>query len=457
MYSILPATVAVLFLVFGLYVVQAKGFNRVTGAFFVLCVTTFFWQFDWAILFQIQDEKFAQMLIKLGWLLILFLPTSLFHFLVEITGRQDLKNTVIISYFIASILAAVHVTTDLVIDGHYTYYWGFYPKAGMFHSLHVLQTTIVVLYALYICYQKQKIVQAGEKVKLQICGLALMLYSLSAVDYLCNYGIEFYPPGVIFNVISLGIISIATVKYQAMEDSRMMAASLAHEMRTPLATLNIQSQVLREHLPELIQGYRAAVNFGHIVPTISELTLNNLVDSTRILEKEVKSANHAIDMLMALSTADYLNEKDFHHFSMKECIEVAISRAPCSSQLKEIITLDIHSDFIVLASKEFLIFVFINLINNSIDALKDVPNGKIKITVAADTMGHRVEFLDDGTGIDSEVLPYIFDRFFTTKHRGTNSGVGLAFCKNVMESFGGSIACISERGKYTRFLLTFKD
>jgi signal transduction histidine kinase len=118
---------------------------------------------------------------------------------------------------------------------------------------------------------------------------------------------------------------------------------------------------------------------------------------------------------------------------------------------------DVRSDFIVLASKEFLIFVFINLINNSLDALTKTDFGSIKITIISDGTGNRVELLDDGEGIGSDVLPHIFDRFFTTKSRGINSGVGLAFCRNVMESFGGSIVCESVQGKYTLFTLHFKS
>ena len=457
MYSVLPAFVAILFLVFGVYVANSKGLNRVTTAFLILCITTFFWQFLWAVLFQITDEKLAQMLISLGWLLILFLPTSLFHFLAEITGRQDVKRYVYVSYLFSIFLAAVHVTTNLVINGHYHYSWGYYPKAGIFHFLHVLQTTTVVIYGLYISYQKQRIVQAGEKTKLQYCNVALLLFSFSAVDYLCNYGFDFYPPGVVFIAVALGLIALATVKYHAMDDSRMMAASLAHEMRTPLATLKIQAKILGDHLPELIAGYKNAKDARLVLLGIDDETLKYLSDSSGILEKEVDNANHAIDMLMALTTSDYLNEKDFQHFSMKECVELAISRVPYKSDTKKNIYVDVKSDFIVLASKEFLIFVFINLINNSLDALKYVEKGSINITIISDRHGNRIEILDDGEGINSDILPHIFDRFFTTKNRGINSGVGLAFCRNVMESFGGNITCESKQGKYTLFTLSFKS
>jgi len=272
-----------------------------------------------------------------------------------------------------------------------------------------------------------------------------------------NYGFNFYPPGVVFIAIALGIIALATVKYQAMDDSRMLAASLAHEMRTPLATLKIQAKILSDYLPELIAGYKIAQENALVVNHIDDDMLAHLSNSASILEKEAVNANHAIDMLMALTTADYLNEKDFKQFSMKECVELAVSRAPYKSSSKKTVYVDVKSDFIVLASKEFLIFVLINLINNSLDALKNSAVGSINITIISDENGNRVEFLDDGEGINSDILPHIFDRFFTTKDRGVNSGVGLAFCRNVMESFGGSIICESRQGEYTLFILSFKS
>ncbi len=456
MFSILPGIVALLFLFFGLYVVHSKGLNRVTTAFLILCLTTFFWQFLWAILFQVNDEKIAQNLIDLGWLLIIFLPTSLFHFLVEITGQQREKKKVYASYVLSMFLAAIHVTTDLIIDGKYDYFFGYYPKAGILHPIHVTQTTAVVIYGLFLSYKKQQLVQAGEKIKLQYCNFGLLIFSLAAVDYLCNYGIEFYPFGVVFNAIALGLIAIATVRYHAMDDSRMMVASIAHEMRTPLASLRVQSKALNDYMPEILRGYRIAKEQKLLNAPISDIILNHLGKSADILEREVTQANQAIDMLMALTTSHYLNEKDFKPFSMKECIETAVSSFPYKNDSERIVSVDVRADFIVIASSEFLTFVILNLIKNSLDALKNKEEGNIMINIISDQKGKRVEFMDNGAGIDEKILPHVFDRFFTTKDRSRNSGVGLAFCRNVMESFGGDITCESRLGEYTLFTLYFK-
>jgi len=51
------------------------------------------------------------------------------------------------------------------------------------------------------------------------------------------------------------------------------------------------------------------------------------------------------------------------------------------------------------------------------------------------------------------MLPKIFDRFFSSTHHG--SGIGLAFCKLVMQAYGGNITCQSQQGEFTEFVLSF--
>lgn len=440
-----------MFLFYGFYVVSSRGISRVSTSFLILCVTTFFWQFTWAILFQVSDPGLADELIKLGWLLILFLPTSLYHFLVEITGKVAELRFVYLSYFFALLLSATLVTTDLFIAGHYEFFWGFYPKAGILHPLHVLQTVIVVNRGLYITYKKQQIVQSEEKLKLRYCIAGLLIYFFAALDYLCNYGVEIYPLGAVFIAISLGLIAIAATKYHLMDNARLMAASIAHEMRTPLATVKLQAQTLSDSLPALIEGYYRAVKSNLIENTLSDAKIDYLISITTKIAEEVNASNEAIDMMLALASENYLNEKEFKVFSVKECVESAVSKYPYRSDDEKVISVDIDSDFLIIGSDVFLTYVIFNLIKNSLDAIREVENGKISIRLG----NRKILLTDNGVGISDDVLPHIFDSFFTTKFKSVNAGVGLAFCKRVMNSFGGEISCNSQQGKGTTFILAF--
>ena len=105
MYSLMPAVVALLFLFFGLYVLHSKGLNELSSAFLILCTTTFFWQSSWAVLYQVENPVVAQYIIKFGWLLILFLPTSLYHFLAKLSRHDGEQVYVNVAYLFSGTLA----------------------------------------------------------------------------------------------------------------------------------------------------------------------------------------------------------------------------------------------------------------------------------------------------------------------------------------------------------------
>jgi two-component system NtrC family sensor kinase len=96
--------------------------------------------------------------------------------------------------------------------------------------------------------------------------------------------------------------------------------------------------------------------------------------------------------------------------------------------------------------------VFLNIINNSIDAIG--KEGKIIIkTGAAENKELAIEISDNGPGIPKEVLPKIFDPFFTTKVVGQGTGLGLSISYSIIEQLGGRIMVDSEAGKGTTFTI----
>lgn len=237
MYSLLPAVVAVLFLGYGVYVLRLQDLNRISGSFFLLCFTTFCWQFTWAVLFQIENPLIASLLVKTGYFFILFLPTTLYHFLVEMTGKPEERKRVYLSYALSAGLAVTLMFTDWFIQGYYDYFFGYYPKAGWLHPVHVIQTTVVVLRGLYISWKASLQALPRQRIRLRYCVTSLLIYLFAAVDYLCNYGLEFYPPGVFFVAISLGLLAIASARYQLLDVSLVMGKGVARLLAIALITL----------------------------------------------------------------------------------------------------------------------------------------------------------------------------------------------------------------------------
>jgi signal transduction histidine kinase len=113
----------------------------------------------------------------------------------------------------------------------------------------------------------------------------------------------------------------------------------------------------------------------------------------------------------------------------------------------------------VWANKNKLIHVLTNLLQNSLDALKNktFENEKPTIWIEGRTEAER-SFLvvrDNGTGIDQEHLDKIFDPFYTTKDVGEGMGLGLAICYRIVQDCDGRIQVRTEPGKFCEFTLEF--
>jgi CheY-like chemotaxis protein len=94
----------------------------------------------------------------------------------------------------------------------------------------------------------------------------------------------------------------------------------------------------------------------------------------------------------------------------------------------------------VLADSNQLLQVFLNLITNAEQAIREVrESGKLRVRVGSAQEKTWVEFEDDGPGVSSEILPKIFDPFFTTKRPGGGTGLGLTICLSIVREHGGTI------------------
>lgn len=113
---------------------------------------------------------------------------------------------------------------------------------------------------------------------------------------------------------------------------------------------------------------------------------------------------------------------------------------------------------LMAGSSDRLQQLFLNLINNSLDAMP--AGGEIRISTALDKNGDKaprivVDFTDTGVGMTPEVMSHIFDPLYTTKDRGHGTGLGLVIVSQIVSEHGGTIEVESDVGRGTSFRLTF--
>jgi C4-dicarboxylate-specific signal transduction histidine kinase len=133
-----------------------------------------------------------------------------------------------------------------------------------------------------------------------------------------------------------------------------------------------------------------------------------------------------------------------------------------SSEWKERVSIEqsIPPHQTVWANKNMLIHVLVNLLQNSLDALKSktFPDGEqpsILLQGRCDDSRSILILRDNGAGIPSEHLGKIFDPFFTTKDVGKGMGLGLAICYKIVQEYEGRISVRTEPGKFCEFSLEF--
>jgi two-component system nitrogen regulation sensor histidine kinase NtrY len=107
----------------------------------------------------------------------------------------------------------------------------------------------------------------------------------------------------------------------------------------------------------------------------------------------------------------------------------------------------------IQADEDMIEQVLINLVKNSIEALEDVPNGRIEIIGGYSGNVVTIDVTDNGKGIIREALKRIFVPFFTTKKTG--SGIGLSLSRQIMQMHNGSLSVESEPGVRTTFRMKF--
>ena len=116
---------------------------------------------------------------------------------------------------------------------------------------------------------------------------------------------------------------------------------------------------------------------------------------------------------------------------------------------------DVDDEIYLLANKNLLIQVFLNIYQNACDALEGRMAKLIEVKgrLDHDREWALISFRDTGPGIAPEHLRRLFDPFFTTKEVGKGTGLGLSICYRLVKDHHGDLSVTSEPGIHTTFTI----
>ncbi len=215
---------------------------------------------------------------------------------------------------------------------------------------------------------------------------------------------------------------------------KRLTGDVAHELRTPLATLQSHVEAMIDGVWEptterLISCHEEITRITRLVSDLEKLA--HYESENLILDRTEFEARDFLERLMQTF------ETDFRHKKIGWVVDC--------------------DDSTFLADRDKLSQVFVNLISN---ALKFTPaDGSISIAVRSTPEGTRVAVSDTGLGISPQDLPHIFQRFYRadgSRNRTTGgAGIGLALVKTIVDAHKGTIEVVSEIDKGTTFTLVF--
>lgn len=257
------------------------------------------------------------------------------------------------------------------------------------------------------------------------------------------------------------------VQSEKMAALGQMVAGVAHQLNTPLAFSQSNVSLVMEQLENMQTAVRIASKFSEIVKrTPGETVVINLAgmrqrveqvdassDDIRMMREMLKDVLDGIGQMSEL----VVHMRDFTRLDRNKVAEYDLNRGLRSVVYiaKSVIpsrinVVEQYGDVPeIMCHASLLNQVFLNLVNNAAHAIAD--SGTITVTSELEGEFIKVSVSDTGSGVAPDVLPHIFETYYTTKSAGEGTGLGLTIALDVVRNHGGDIKVETELGKGSTF------
>ncbi|WP_158084406.1 sensor histidine kinase [Marispirochaeta aestuarii] len=225
-----------------------------------------------------------------------------------------------------------------------------------------------------------------------------------------------------------------------------LVAGVAHELNTPIGNALMVASTMRDMGPRFNEFLAEGLKRSEL-----DRFLQDLQESSEIMERNLLRAAEMIKSFKQVAVDQSSHQR--RPFMLTEIAnELRLTLSPLFKRSTVSLTLDVDPEIRMNSYPGPLSQVLMNLVNNAlVHAFEDSPEGEIRFSAHMGTDGYvKLAVVDNGCGIEPEVLPQIFDPFFTTKLGKGGSGLGLHIVYSLVTGIlGGSIRVISEPGQGT--------
>ncbi len=210
-----------------------------------------------------------------------------------------------------------------------------------------------------------------------------------------------------------------------------LISCISHDLKTPISTIKAYAEGMRDGIAK---DEAARASYIRIMIEKTDLLIG-------MIEELLHFSNAQLNQLEICRKEVYFI--DFFEKAMKE-----IDGYVKQQGMEFSFTIDMEERIVSIDEKRILEVLY-NLVENSMKYRKE--NGKIQIIASREVDAVLIRVRDNGIGINSDDIPYVFDKFYRAEKSRTSSipgsGLGLSICKYIVENHGGTIYCESKKDK----------
>ena len=227
------------------------------------------------------------------------------------------------------------------------------------------------------------------------------------------------------------------IQVEKMASLGKLAATVAHELNNPLAGVLTYVKLFEKQIKK---------------SSLKEDQKNGILENLGIIESEIKRSGDIVKnlLLFARGTGENFEEKDINGIIQKSILllnhKLKISNI-------NLVTQYCYNDCTILCNENQIKQALVAILVNAADAMPE--GGTLTISTQRFPAENTIEIKisDTGIGIPEDVLPHIFEPFYTTKKEGTGVGLGLSVVYGIIQRHQGTIHVESKPGKGTTFYI----
>ena len=237
---------------------------------------------------------------------------------------------------------------------------------------------------------------------------------------------------------------------QRMASLGEMVAEITHEVASPLGNVQLVVGAMKSELKRI----ENALAGGKLQKSDLESFIHQYSDAIETCEQNSVRAEQLMTSFKTVAVGQC--HRQLSQFNLAELvIDVTHMCHPKLKRTRLEIEIDIVEQIEIRSYGGALTHVLTNLINNAIfHGFDPEQNGTIKLSATLEDEHLIITVADNGKGIPDDILPKIFDKYFTTKPRQGGSGLGLNICKDMVENeLNGNIIAKSQIGQGSQFII----